>query len=110
MNRLIQRMGKNGKFSDRLPGLMRTRARPALVCQRNLPRPQAVPASMAGQYVVWSPDGLTIRGHGETIDEALAMARSGKGDGHVIQKIPPARRIRPVTSGAIAGPEGSAGA
>jgi len=74
---------------------MRSHGLPALPRPGKAPKPAAVPASMAGQYVIWSPDGLRISGHGKTIAEARDMAGGGRGDGRVIRKIPAVRRFRP---------------
>ena len=50
--------------------------------------PEAIPAELAGNYAVWSPDGLRIVGSGSTIEEALAIAALE--DGRLVQRVPAA--------------------
>lgn len=93
---LIRVRRKIQKFSPRwLPILVTGHARPALTCDQKSRKPDAVPASMAGRYVVWSEDGLRIIGHGKTIAEAREMAGTSSNARRVIQKIPSVRRLLP---------------
>ncbi len=57
-----------------------------------LHRPQAVPSSLAGKYVAWSPDGLRILGYGSTLADARIDA--GGRPGLLIQRIPSSQRVR----------------
>ncbi len=68
---------------------------------RQLGKPDPIPESMAGQYIVWSGDGSRIKGHGRTIAEARTMAGPSKGVRWVIQKVPKVRRFRPAEGAAI---------
>jgi len=95
--RLKSRKFAFGPFST----LIRGHAPPALPRHSENQKPEAVPASMAGRYVVWSADGLRMIGHGRTIAEAREMAGSPGDARLVIQKIPAVRRFRPTNGGGI---------
>jgi hypothetical protein len=72
------------------PSNGKKKAKPAANGREVMQFPEAIPAEMAGKYVVWSPDGLRIVGSASTVTEALAIADLE--DGRLIQRVPKAIR------------------